>query len=112
VLREISWAPRTGIRSGRPDRPRERLYHGRRLSLADAELLAISHCNLAGRSAWTPARDLLTRCSGSLSGLPMRGGQLGAVRGVGPVKAVRLAATESPGGCAPRNGRGQVVLSG
>ena len=94
------------------DRPRERLYHKGAESLADAELLAIQlGSGLAGRSAMDMARDLLTRY-GSLSGLAGRGvAVVGAIRGVGPVKAGRLAALfviTPPLGS--RNGHGRVVL--
>jgi len=94
------------------DRPRERLYHKGAESLADAELLAIQlGSGLAGRSAMDMARDLLVRY-GSLSGLAGRGvAELGAVRGVGPVKAVRLAAAfEITRRLRSRNGAGRVVL--
>ena len=94
------------------DRPRERLYHKGAESLADAELLAIQlGAGLAGCSAMDMARDLLSRY-GSLSGLAGRGiAELAAVRGVGPVKAVRLAAAfESTRRLRSRNGPGRVVL--
>jgi DNA repair protein RadC len=94
------------------DRPRERLYHKGAESLADAELLAIQlGSGLAGRSAMDMAHDLLTRY-GSLSGLAGRGvAELGAIRGVGPVKAVRLAALfEITRRLRSRNGHGRVVL--
>ncbi|MGH7300040.1 MAG: RadC family protein [Candidatus Rokuibacteriota bacterium] len=94
------------------DRPRERLYHKGADSLADAELLAIQlGSGLAGRSAMDIARDLLTRY-GSLSGLAGRGvAELGAVRGIGPVKAVRLAAVfEITRRLRSRNGEARVVL--
>jgi DNA repair protein RadC len=94
------------------DRPRERLYHKGADSLADVELLAI-HLGpgLAGRSALDIARDLLERY-GSLSGLAGRGvAELAAVRGVGRVKAVQLAATfEITRRLRSRNGASRVVL--
>ena len=57
------------------------------------------------------ARDLLSRY-GSLSGLAGCGvAELGAIRGVGPVKAVRLAAAfEITRRLRSRNGHGRVVL--
>ncbi len=81
------------------DRPRERLYHKGAESLADAELLAIQLGALLSRY-------------GSLSGLAGRGiAELAAVRGVGPVKAVRLAAAfEITRRLRSRNGPGRVVL--
>jgi DNA repair protein RadC len=94
------------------DRPRERLYHKGAESLADAELLAIQlGAGLAGCSAMDMARDLLGRY-GSLSGLAGRGvAELAAVRGVGPVKAVRLAAAfEITRRLRSRNGPGRAVL--
>ncbi len=94
------------------DRPRERFYHKGAESLADAELLAIQlGAGLAGCSAMDMARDLLSRY-GSLSGLAGRGiAELAAVRGVGPVKAVRLAAAfEITRRLRSRNGPGRVVL--
>ncbi|MGH7317210.1 MAG: UPF0758 domain-containing protein, partial [Candidatus Rokuibacteriota bacterium] len=94
------------------DRPRERLYHKGADSLADAELLALQlGSGLAGRSAMDIARDLLSRY-GSLSGLAGRGvAELGAVRGVGPVKSVRLAAAfEITRRLRSRNGEARVVL--
>ena len=94
------------------DRPRERLYHKGPESLADAELLAIQlGTGLAGCSAMDMARELLARY-GSLSGLAGRGiAELAAVRGVGPVKAVRLAAAfEITRRLRSRNGQGRVVL--
>jgi DNA repair protein RadC len=94
------------------DHPRERLYHKGADSLADAELLAIQlGSGLPGRSAMDMARDLLARY-GSLSALAGRGvAELGAVRGVGPVKAVRLAATfEITRRLRSRNGEARVVL--
>jgi DNA repair protein RadC len=94
------------------DRPRERLYHKGADSLADAELLAIQlGSGLAGCSAMDMARDLLSRY-GSLSGLAGCGvAELGAIRGVGPVKAVRLAAAfEITRRLRSRNGHSRVVL--
>ena len=94
------------------DRPRERLYHKGPESLADAELLAIQlGSGLAGRSAMDMARDLLTRY-GSLFELAGRGvAELGAIRGIGPVKAVRLAALfEITRRLRSRNGHARVVL--
>jgi DNA repair protein RadC len=95
------------------DRPRERLYHKGAESLADAELLAIQlGTGLPGLSAMDMAHELLARY-GSLSGLAGRGvAELAAVRGVGPVKAVRLAATfEITRRLRSRNGGTRVVLS-
>jgi DNA repair protein RadC len=95
------------------DRPRERLYHKGPDSLADAELLAIQlGSGLPGRSAMDIARDLLVRY-GSLGGMAGRGvTELAAVRGVGPVKAVRLAAAfEITRRLRSRNGGGRVVLA-
>ena len=94
------------------DRPRERLYHKGPDSLADAELLAIHlGTGLPGHSALDIARELLRRY-GSLSGLSGRGvAELAAVRGVGRVKAVQLAATfEITRRLRSRNGGGRVVL--
>ncbi|HEX7785217.1 MAG TPA: DNA repair protein RadC [Methylomirabilota bacterium] len=94
------------------DRPRERLYHKGAESLADAELLAIQlGSGLAGRSAMDMARELLTRY-GSLSELAGRGvAELGAIRGIGPVKAVRLAAVfEITRRLRSRNGHARAVL--
>jgi len=94
------------------DRPRERLYHKGPESLADAELLALQlGSGLAGHSAMDMARELLARY-GSLSALAGRGvTELGAVRGIGPVKAVRLAAAfEITRRLRSRNGAGRVVL--
>ena len=94
------------------DRPRERLYHKGPDALADAELLAIQlGSGLAGCSAMDMARDLLSRY-GSLSGLAGCGvAELGTIRGVGPVKAVRLAAAfEITRRLRSRNGHARVVL--
>jgi DNA repair protein RadC len=94
------------------DRPRERLYQKGADSLADAELLAIQlGSGLAGRTAMDMARDLLTR-HGSLSGMAGCGvAELSAIRGVGPVKATRLAAAfEITRRLRSRNGHGRVVL--
>jgi DNA repair protein RadC len=94
------------------DRPRERLHHKGADSLADAELLAIQlGSGLAGRCAMDIARDLLARY-GSLSDLAGRTvPELAAVRGVGPVKAGRLAATfEITRRLRSRNGQARVVL--
>ena len=94
------------------DRPRERLYHKGPDSLSDTELLAIHlGTGLAGRSTLDIARDLLGRY-GSLSRLAGRGvSELAAVRGVGRVKAVQLAATfEITRRLRSRNGTSRVVL--
>jgi DNA repair protein RadC len=75
------------------DRPRERLYQKGADSLADAELLAIQlGTGVRGQSAVDLAREMLARY-GSLSDLAGRGlAELANLRGVGPVKAGRLAA--------------------
>ena len=95
------------------DRPRERLYHKGAEALADAELLAILlGTGVRGRSAMDVARDLLAQF-GSLPGLAGRGvAELAAVRGVGRVKAVCLAAAfELTRRLRSRNGGTRVVLS-
>ena len=75
------------------ERPRERLYHQGASALADAELLAILlGTGTRGRNAVELARELLVSF-GSLSGLAARAvTELAGRRGVGRVKAVRLAA--------------------
>ena len=75
------------------DRPRERLYQKGADALADAELLAIQlGTGVPGQSAVDVAREMLAQY-GSLSGLSGLGvAELGGIRGVGRVKAVRLAA--------------------
>jgi DNA repair protein RadC len=103
-----------GIRQWPPEeRPRERLYHMGAGSLADAELLAIQlGTGVKGRSAVDLAREMLAEY-GSLSGLAGRGvAELARIRGVGRVKAVRLAAVfEITRRLRSRNGGGRVVLS-
>ena len=75
------------------DRPRERRYQKGADALADAELLAIQlGTGVPGQSAVDVAREMLAQY-GSLSGLSGLGvAELGGIRGVGRVKAVRLAA--------------------
>jgi len=94
------------------DRPRERLYHKGAEALADAELLAIQlGTGMPGRSAVELARELLVRY-GSLSGLAARCvSELAGIRGVGRVKAVRLAsAFELTRRLRSRSGGARVVL--
>ncbi len=95
------------------DRPRERLYHKGAEALADAELLAIQlGTGVPGVSAVDVARDMLT-LHGSLSGLSGLGvAELAGIRGVGRVKAVRLAAAfEITRRLRSRNGVSRAVLS-
>ena len=95
------------------DRPRERLYHKGAEALADAELLAIQlGTGVPGQSAVDVARDMLAQY-GSLSGLSGLGvAELGGIRGVGRVKAVRLAAAfELTRRLRSRNGVTRAVLS-
>ncbi|HEV8439831.1 MAG TPA: DNA repair protein RadC [Methylomirabilota bacterium] len=95
------------------DRPRERLYHKGAEALADAELLAIQlGTGIPGQSAVDVARDMLARY-GSLSALSGLGvAELAGLRGVGRVKAVRLAATfEITRRLRSRNGITRSVLS-
>jgi DNA repair protein RadC len=75
------------------ERPRERLWEKGAGSLADAELLALQlGTGTRGQTAVDLAREMLARY-GSLSGLAGRDvGELMGIRGVGRVKAVRLAA--------------------
>lgn len=74
------------------DRPRERLLEHGPKTLSDAELLAILlGTGLPGKNAIQLARELL---SGGMSELRERElTMLAAVRGVGPAKAARIAAT-------------------
>ncbi len=95
------------------DRPRERLYRKGAEALADAELLAIQlGTGVPGMSAMDVARDMLAQ-HGSLSGLSGLGvAELASIKGVGWVKAVRLAAAfEITRRLRSRNGTGRVVLS-
>jgi DNA repair protein RadC len=95
------------------DRPRERLYHKGADSLADAELLAIQlGTGVPGLSAVDVAREMLARY-GSLSELAARGvTELAGCRGVGRVRAVRLAAAfELTRRLRSRAGGGRVILS-
>jgi len=95
------------------DRPRERLYHKGAEALADAELLAIQlGTGVPGRSAVDVAREMLVQY-GSLSSLAGLGvAELAAVRGVGRVRAVRLAAAfEITRRLRSRNGTHRPVLS-
>ena len=95
------------------DRPRERLYHKGAEALADAELLAIQlGTGVPGQSAVDVAREMLARY-GSLSGLTgLAVTELAALRGVGRVKAVRLAAAfEMTRRLRSRSGAAREVLS-
>ena len=95
------------------DRPRERLYHKGAEALADAELLAIQlGTGVPGMSAVDVARAMLA-LHGSLSAVSGLGVvELARTRGVGRVKAVRLAAAfEITRRLRSRNGGGRVVLS-
>jgi DNA repair protein RadC len=95
------------------DRPRERLYRKGADALADAELLAIQlGTGVPGMSAMDVARDMLAQ-HGSLSGLSGLGvAELAGIRGVGRVKAVRLAAAfEITRRLRSRNGASRAVLS-
>lgn len=75
------------------ERPRERLYFKGPEALADAELLAIQlGSGTRGRSAVDVAHEMLT-AYGSLAEVAAREvGELARQKGVGPVKAARLAA--------------------
>jgi DNA repair protein RadC len=75
------------------DRPRERLYWKGPEALADAELLALQlGSGTQGKSAVDVAREMLATY-GSLADLAGREvAELARQRGVGPVKAARLAA--------------------
>src|SRR5262249_23124287 len=95
------------------DRPRERLYHKGGEALADAELLAIQlGSGVPGMSAMDVAREMLI-VHGSLSALSALGvAELARTRGVGMVRAVRLAAAfEITRRLRSRNGASRVVLS-
>src|SRR2546428_13255777 len=95
------------------DRRRERLYHRGAEALADAELLAIQlGTGVPGQSAVDVAREMLARY-GSLSGLTgLAVTELAALRGVGRVKAVRLAAAfEMTRRLRSRSGAAREVLS-
>lgn len=95
------------------DRPRERLYHKGADALADAELLAIQlGTGVPGMSAVDVARAMLA-LHGSLSAVSGLGVvELARTRGVGRVKAVRLAAAfEITRRLRSRNGGSRVVLS-
>jgi len=74
------------------ERPRERLLaHGAR-ALSDAELLAVLlRTGARGRSAVDLARELLVRCNG-VRGLAAAGAALTQMPGLGPAKAVQIAA--------------------
>jgi DNA repair protein RadC len=76
------------------ERPRERLYWNGPAALADVELLALQLGSGArGRSAIDLARELLATY-GSLADVAARDAEeLTHLRGVGPSKAARLAAT-------------------
>jgi DNA repair protein RadC len=77
----------------RNERPRERLWAQGPDALADAELLALQlGAGTRGRCAIDVARELLA-AYGSLAGVAGRElAELARMRGVGPVKASRLAA--------------------
>jgi DNA repair protein RadC len=95
------------------DRPRERLYHKGAEALADAELLAIQlGTGVPGLSSMDVAREILAQ-HGSLSAVAALGvAELARVRGVGRVRAIRLAAAfEITRRLRSRNGTGRVVLS-
>ncbi|PWU17054.1 MAG: hypothetical protein C5B48_16475 [Candidatus Rokuibacteriota bacterium] len=95
------------------DRPRERLYHKGAEALADAELLAIElGTGVPGQTAVDVAREMLAQY-GSLSALSGLGvAELAGIRGVGRVKAVRLAAAfEITRRLRSRNGCARAVLS-
>jgi DNA repair protein RadC len=94
------------------DRPRERLYQKGPEALADAELIAIQlGTGAPGQSAMDVARDMLAH-HGSLSGLSALGvAELASIRGVGRVKAMRLAAAfEMTRRLRSRNGVSRTVL--
>jgi DNA repair protein RadC len=95
------------------DRPRERLDHKGADALADAELLAIQlGAGAPGLSAVDVAREMLAR-HGSLSALAaLSVTELATMRGVGRVRAIRLAAAfEITRRLRSRNGAGRVILS-
>jgi DNA repair protein RadC len=95
------------------DRPRERLYHKGAEALADAELLAIQlGTGVPGLSSMDVAREILAQ-HGSLSAVAALGvAELARVRGVGRVRAIRLAAAfEITRRLRSRNGTSRVVLS-
>jgi DNA repair protein RadC len=95
------------------DRPRERLYHKGAEALADAELLAIQlGTGVPGLSSMDVAREILAQ-HGSLSAVAALGvAELAHVRGVGRVRAIRLAAAfEITRRLRSRNGTSRVVLS-
>ncbi len=77
------------------ERPRERFLRQGAEALSDAELLAIFlRTGVRGRSAVDLARDLLTTYEGDLSKLAQaRAQDLAILPGMGPAKAVQLAAT-------------------
>jgi DNA repair protein RadC len=95
------------------DRPRERLYHKGAEALADAELLAIQlGTGVPGLSSMDVAREILAQ-HGSLSAVAALGvAELAQVRGIGRVRAIRLAAAfEITRRLRSRNGTSRVVLS-
>src|SRR6185436_18889696 len=95
------------------DRPRERLYHKGAEALADAELLAIQlGTGVPGLSSMDVAREILAQ-HGSLSAVAALGvAELAHVRGIGRVRAIRLAAAfEMTRRLRSRNGTSRVVLS-
>jgi DNA repair protein RadC len=95
------------------DRPRERLYHKGAEALADAELLAIQlGTGVPGRSSMDVAREILAQY-GSLSAVAgLAVAELAHLRGVGRVRAIRLAAAfEITRRLRSRNGTSRVVLS-
>ena len=95
------------------DRPRERLYHKGAEALADAELLAIQlGTGVPGLSSMDVAREILAQ-HGSLSAVAALGvAELAHVRGIGRVRAIRLAAAfEITRRLRSRNGTSRVVLS-
>ena len=75
------------------ERPRERLYWNGPAALADVELLALQlGSGTRGRSAVDIAREVLATY-GSLAEVASRDvAELAGLRGIGPVKAARLAA--------------------
>jgi DNA repair protein RadC len=77
------------------ERPRERFLRQGAAALSDAELLAIFlRTGVRGRSAVDLARDLLTAYGGDLSKLAQASPHdLAEIPGMGPAKAVQLAAT-------------------
>lgn len=75
------------------ERPRERLHALGAGALTNAELLAvILRSGVAGMPVQTIARDLLGRFGGPASLLAADAAQLGAQRGVGPVRAAQFKA--------------------